>query len=203
MTAEQETLEYELSLDFANTIDWRNGKKGKVADDKLTTFDALVKWCKEKGVIGKKEAAQQLGTAGGDRILRRAIELRETIYKLFSPVAHDEEPNPRNLEVLNEFLASGSERPRIVRESGRFQWHWDEGRAVAHKMLWPIAKSAADLLTSDYIGKVMECANEEEGCGWLFIDHTKNHSRIWCSTTGCGNRDKVRRYYERHREEHA
>ncbi len=36
------------------------------------------------------------------------------------------------------------------------------------------------------------CGNPH--CRLVFLDLSKNHSRRWCDTTGCGNRDRVRRY---------
>jgi predicted RNA-binding Zn ribbon-like protein len=35
------------------------------------------------------------------------------------------------------------------------------------------------------------------GCGWLFLDTSKNHSRRWCSMDACGNQAKARRHYRR------
>jgi len=35
------------------------------------------------------------------------------------------------------------------------------------------------------------------GCGWLFVDRTRNGSRRWCISALCGNRDKARRHYQR------
>jgi hypothetical protein len=31
-------------------------------------------------------------------------------------------------------------------------------------------------------------------CRLIFLDSSRNHSRRWCDTSGCGNRDRVRRY---------
>ncbi len=36
-----------------------------------------------------------------------------------------------------------------------------------------------------------------DGCGWLFIDETKNARRTWCSMETCGNRAKAARHYAR------
>jgi predicted RNA-binding Zn ribbon-like protein len=36
-------------------------------------------------------------------------------------------------------------------------------------------------------------------CGWLFIDRSKNRSRMWCDMAVCGNREKARRHYARSR----
>lgn len=36
-------------------------------------------------------------------------------------------------------------------------------------------------------------------CRWAFYDHSRNHSRTWCSMEVCGNRAKARAYRERAR----
>jgi len=36
-------------------------------------------------------------------------------------------------------------------------------------------------------------------CRWLFLDTTKNRSRRWCSTEGCGTDVKKERYVARRR----
>ena len=48
---------------------------------------------------------------------------------------------------------------------------------------------------------VGRCANER--CGWLFVDRTRSHNRRWCSSAGCGNVERARRHYERHRRSAA
>ncbi len=39
-------------------------------------------------------------------------------------------------------------------------------------------------------GALRRCANP--ACRLLFEDGSRNHGRLWCDTTGCGNRDRVR-----------
>jgi predicted RNA-binding Zn ribbon-like protein len=36
-------------------------------------------------------------------------------------------------------------------------------------------------------------------CDWLFIDRSRNASRVWCDMHTCGNRAKARRHAERRR----
>jgi len=40
-------------------------------------------------------------------------------------------------------------------------------------------------------------ACDRHNCRWAFYDHSKNQSSHWCSTTGCGAREKNRRAYRR------
>lgn len=194
-----EAARYGLCLDFSNTVDWRNGKNAK---DSLKEYGDLAKWSREHGILGSREAAQLLEAAkrrGQETVtLKRALELRETIYKIFSAVAHKMEPGRRELDALNGFVSTSMSRSRVVREGRSFHWAWREGGSEPESVLWPIARSAANLLTSDHLAMVGECANEGEGCGWLFLDETKGGNRKWCSMEGCGNRAKARRYYEAH-----
>lgn len=44
--------------------------------------------------------------------------------------------------------------------------------------------------------RIRICGN----CGWLFIDRSKNRSRIWCDMAVCGNRQKAAKHYRRKKE---
>jgi len=52
-----------------------------------------------------------------------------------------------------------------------------------------------DLLTSDRLSAVRECAADD--CAWLFLDESRNRSRRWCDMKVCGNRQKARLHYHR------
>lgn len=53
--------------------------------------------------------------------------------------------------------------------------------------------SALSLLAGDEWRKIRICPN----CNWLFVDRSRNASRLWCDMAVCGNREKARRHYER------
>lgn len=53
--------------------------------------------------------------------------------------------------------------------------------------------SAISLLSGHEWRKVRICPN----CNWLFVDRSRNGSRVWCDMSICGNRQKARRHYER------
>jgi predicted RNA-binding Zn ribbon-like protein len=189
----------ELGLDFANTIEWRNGAK---REDSLKTFESLVDWSVKEGIVSRGDTSSILRRAREehteDVTLRKAIQLREAIYRIFSSVAHDRHPDDRDISTLNRFLSDYPVSSSVVRTGQEYSWVVMPGSGAEGRMLWPIARSAADLLTSDLLGKVTECANEEEGCGWVFLDKTRSGTKKWCSSKGCGNRAKVRAWYDRH-----
>jgi predicted RNA-binding Zn ribbon-like protein len=60
-----------------------------------------------------------------------------------------------------------------------------------------LALHALDLLQTMPAERLRRC--DDDGCGWLFLDTTRNHSRRWCSSGDCGNRDRARRHYARKR----
>jgi len=202
-TAKSNTT-YELSLDFANTVDWRNGPN---RHDKLETFSSLLSWGVKKGVLSDGEASSLAKEAreehAEESAFRRALELREAVYRIFSAVAHDDHPDEGDLRALNKVLSDYPASSTVVRSGSEYGLRWAPDKRTEGRILWPIAKSAADLLTSDQLGRVTECANEDEGCGWVFLDKTRSRTRRWCSMDGCGNRAKARAWYERHEKAHG
>ena len=189
----------ELCLDLTDTIDWRTSDHSK---DSLQSYDDLVDWSIRKGVLDAEESKRLHALAKSDRttaeqVLAQAKDLRETIYRIFSAIAHENEVRRGDVRTLNRFLGKAMAKIEVQpTESGyKLGWCTDD---LADKMLYSVAKSAAALLTSKHLDRVRECANEEEGCGSMFLDYSKSHSRRWCSMKSCGNKVKVRAYYTRH-----
>ena len=69
------------------------------------------------------------------------------------------------------------------------------GNATA-VLLAQLAEAAATLLASPAIGLVRRC--EGPGCRMLFLP--AHPRRRWCSPATCGNRARVARYYQLHKE---
>ena len=63
-----------------------------------------------------------------------------------------------------------------------------------------VAHEAVDLLCDTDLTHLAMCPVEEGGCGWLFLDGSKNRSRRWCTMAACGSFAKARRLTERRRE---
>jgi predicted RNA-binding Zn ribbon-like protein len=64
-----------------------------------------------------------------------------------------------------------------------------------------LALQVLDLLQSPQLPLLRRCHGP--GCGWLFLDRTRSHTRRWCSSSDCGNRERARRHYTRHRGQPA
>jgi predicted RNA-binding Zn ribbon-like protein len=186
-----------LCLEFTNTTSARDTD---APNEHLHSYADLLAWGEREGALPASMAAQLAeiaqnnpGAAAGQ--LRSAIELREALYRIFTAHADGNPPTPADLGLLNRILAQAMPHLQLVAGENGFSWAWKDDVADLGRMLWPVARSAADLLTSDDLGRVRECAGEH--CNWLFIDRSKNHSRRWCDMQECGNVAKVRRYRSR------
>jgi predicted RNA-binding Zn ribbon-like protein len=125
----------------------------------------------------------------------QVLELREALYAIFASVMRRQAPDPEALEELNQVLTQADAARELVWRSQRFAWRDGDPTAQPTAPLWPIARSAADLLTSVEREWVREC--DSNTCRWLFLDRSRNHSRQWCDMKSCGNRQKARRFHAR------
>jgi predicted RNA-binding Zn ribbon-like protein len=186
-----------LCLDFVNTVSTRIEA---LCREYLTSYGELVVWSRHVGILTTKEAQVLEDNAAchpdlAGATLDRAIAMRETLYRVFSRIAHDQEPDRADLATLNLVLREGLSRMEILPAGQWFAWTWVLDEEELDRMVWPIVRSAGDLLTSEDLERVRQCARD--GCDWLFVDLSKNHSRRWCSMDMCGSRVKSRRYYRR------
>lgn len=192
-----------LCLDFANTVDWHASKHPV---EELPAYADLVDWAQNVGLLSEPEA-QRLKRQAARRpaeaaaVLERAHTLREALYRLLSATAHRHGSDSADLDLINTELPVSLAHSRLAPTPNGYFLLWQADQDALDRMLWPVALSAADLLTQpDLLSRVGECA-DDRGCGDLFLDLTKNHSRRWCDMNGCGNRAKARRHYERQKEE--
>ena len=190
-----------LCLDFVNTIRPRAGEERR---EYLPGYLSLVRWAASVGILDqaqqqrlRKDAARRRADAGAT--LAAAVDLREAVYRVFAAVAQGSAPAAADLAALQRAYADALRHARIVAAGGELRWAWDEEGLDLDRMLWPVARSAAELATSGQLGRVRQCPVAEGGCGWLFLDTTRNGTRRWCSMQDCGGRAKARRQYARRR----
>jgi predicted RNA-binding Zn ribbon-like protein len=192
-----------LCLDFANTLDWHASSNPQ---ETLNSVADLIDWASQVGLIDASQARRAADYASvhpdeAARTLADGIVLREAIYRVFACHTghrHPEKPDDADLELISHWAGKAHQSLQIRLAGAKFEYTWAEGdgRLDLERPILAAAISAADLLTSDMAGRVGECA-DDRGCGSLFIDTSKNHSRRWCNMDGCGNRAKARRHFER------
>jgi predicted RNA-binding Zn ribbon-like protein len=185
------------ALNFCNTAD---GDLRGEWEENLHSYADLVAWAEQQMMISPAAASRLREAAANapeaaQAALERAYALRMTLYRLFSASASE---MPADRETLSDFdralkeaAAHLSLRPVDVHYHLELALPGEEFDEVAWAVVW----SAAQLLASDRLALVHECAGES--CTWLFLDTTRNHSRRWCDMKGCGNRAKARAFYRR------
>lgn len=192
----------ELCLDFANTV---GGTRRGVSREYLKSYSDLMSWCQQVGVLPQnqfqaltREASRRPGEA--KKVLRRALALRETVYRMFSALIENKPFSCGDLDLLNEELCIALRHARIVKEKSEFVWDWAPNAGELDQLIWPVARSAGHLLTAkETLAYLRECASDT--CGWLFVDTSKNHSRRWCDMRDCGTRAKVRRHRQKKKKQ--
>jgi predicted RNA-binding Zn ribbon-like protein len=185
-----------LALDFANTAE--GTPEGEIEREHLLGYEDLAFWGRHVGLLSETDVGRLLQEwrerpAEADAVLTCALLLRGHLYGVFRAVTEGDSPPAESLEALHRFECEALSRAELVPTGpNRYTWRW----ALAEDpsgLLWPVAHSAAELLTSRRMGRVKGCA----GCNWLFVDESKNRSRRWCSMEECGTHAKMRRYVAR------
>ncbi|HLY16883.1 MAG TPA: ABATE domain-containing protein [Bryobacteraceae bacterium] len=183
-----------LCLDFVNTVGGRT-PGGGVIRDKLAGYHDLLAWGWLSGDHSLAPTAS-FHPRQGAAVFRRAIRLREALYRIFDRLRTGHRPAARDIDRLRVELDKARANQRLAAHPGGFAWTLFPGAAL-DRVLWPVALSAAELLTSADLPKLRQCAGPD--CGWLFLDVSRNRRRRWCDMQDCGNRAKVRRFRTRRR----
>jgi predicted RNA-binding Zn ribbon-like protein len=188
-----------LALDFANSISRRDSPEKTV--EHLNNYRDLISFARQTGTVTshlavmlEREAASHSRSTA--QALRTFIALREAIFRAFLSPANGKPASSQDVELIDKAATNALQHRHIVHANGAYEWRWD-AQPELERIMWPIAQSAAELLTAPELQQVREC--EARDCYWLFLDNSRNRSRRWCSMDACGNREKARRHYHRQR----
>lgn len=187
-----------LCLDFVNTLD-RPGAANE--RELLEDYGSLLTWSAARGTLDATAHARLARRAAAEPAAAAALfdearALRAAIRTLTAAAA-DGADAAAGLPLLNEWLGRLA-APTLVRAAGEraglaFHLPGDDLDEPLRPVLWTLAP----LLASDDFGRLRRC--QAQACDAVFVDHTANRSRIWCSDDICGNRERVRRAYQARR----
>ncbi len=195
MGAVERQPEQPLCIHFINSVALHATRK----HDRFSSFNGFIDWAASAGLLPKSDVARwnRWGAAHrseSKRLLGDAVNFREYLYNLFVGSAGAGRIAPSKLVELNKMLAApGVHRKLELADEGVIAT-WDCGDGLSG-MLRKIALSAADVLLDESWRKIICC--DRDACDWLAIDTSKNHSRRYCSSAGCGNFARVQRHYHR------
>jgi predicted RNA-binding Zn ribbon-like protein len=188
-----------LAFDFANTS---SGRGWPSHQENLRVAEDVVDWAEHVKLLSRADAVWLRGMlksdpALADLLLRRALDAREDIHAICVEIAAGRAPPPLRLDSLARAHAANLAHARLVDEGGRYVWSWEPRQWPVEALLGPIVLSALTTLTQGDLARLKRCQNEK--CGWVFFDTTKNRSRRWCEMEICGNRAKQKRFAARER----
>ena len=171
-----------VALDLVNTVAWRLDDRRRV--DRLADPVNLRKWLTATGL----EPSDRVTAGRSAAAVRDAlVQCRETAHAVLHPLAVGEEPAAADLAVLRELIEDAVRKASLV--SPR-PLTWRAGTVADRVRL-----SVWRLFEDEDLNRLRQC--DDDGCGWLFLDRSKNGSRRWCSSADCGNRARARRHYQR------
>ncbi len=196
-TVTTEPVDTTRVLAFVNTL---SARPTLAPVERLVSYEALLAWTKESGLIRADEAERLTArarrkSAEAERVVTAARDLRERLHETFTATSAGRWPATATLNALSERLSRWYPYGRLAAAGDSLQWVYG-GDDRLDRPLWEMARAAVRLLTSPALRRVRACAAAD--CGWWFLDDTRNASRRWCDMKICGNRDKVRRFRERH-----
>jgi len=191
------------ALDFTNTASERTCP---VLTERLGSYDDLLTWSRQAGVLdegpaaqlGKLAAAQPRAAAAA---LRRAQEFREISFRLFGALIDGTEPAEADVGRLNHYVRKSSRGGGVLWNGHAFVVDAPPPQSALDEPLARITQGVVEVLAGEQSRYVSRCHDVE--CGWLFLDKSPARRRRWCSMADCGNRAKARRHYAKVKAQRA
>jgi len=131
-----------------------------------------------------------------EKILSRAIRLREGLRKAFAAMVHKERVIADWIAPINEILRITEGHDELMQEGAGWKLDFMACEGGLDWLLAAVARSAAEIIAEGSQARLRMCANPL--CSLFFFDASRTHRRRWCSMAICGNRHKVSSFAKRH-----
>jgi predicted RNA-binding Zn ribbon-like protein len=171
-----------------------------LADTMITVLDPPRDLLDDAGRADRWWALQRPRLPEGSRPEHAAtIRLRTAVRDLLDARLEGRPPAASSLADVNAFASSVPSSPQLsFTDDGpvvSVRWHTELG---GNPLLAAIAAETIELLADPVRQeRLRRCANPS--CSMVFL--AQSTRRLWCSSTGCGNRVRAARHYRRVRGE--
>jgi predicted RNA-binding Zn ribbon-like protein len=182
-----------LALDAANTVVLRGDPVRSF--DRFADVAEIARFAEAASLHRSEEFnGRRLIVEDARNIAPKVLSIREATDRLFRSAAQEGSIAAAELAALLLACAAG-----LGSLGERFDVTDRPFRAVQTPLAFEaaLAVSALSLLQPARLSRIRICAN----CRWLFVDGSRNRSRLWCDMAVCGNRRKAQRHYRRRRVE--
>jgi predicted RNA-binding Zn ribbon-like protein len=198
-----------VALDLVNTVAPRPATTK--ATDWLDSPAALLRWACRVGLVNDAEAevvssAWAAEPSAAVQAWHSAVDIREALYVVLAAALGSSEPDDGAVAELERLALRWS--AATARSSLRLGGPGEPPAVLtagAGALLIPdrLAYAAVDLARTANLSQLRACPVAEGGCGWLFLDRSRNRSRRWCAMEDCGTQAKSRRLTTRRRTNRA
>lgn len=167
-------------VELINTCPTVVGKEG------LADLDALREFVTRRQVSGIESLT--------DEDLAEVHALRTAFYRIFTS------PDQATAVArLNELLSRTRMTPRLTEHDGHplHVHYFAPGATIAEHLAADCGIALAHLMVAGEFERLRSCAAPD--CGRVFVDESRNRSRVYCDSRTCGNRMHVAAYRARRR----
>ena len=162
---------------------------------------SFLRWLVAAKLLDEAQAnrlQRRLGAKGVDAAAAEARKLREWAREWLERWrGAPDGPYAKELETLNQWLAHETQHREVTATAAGFEWIVRSHADSTDEILALLAAQIAALVIEEDASLLKACAGS--GCTLWFLDRTKAHRRLFCSTAACGNRAKVAAFRERQR----
>jgi predicted RNA-binding Zn ribbon-like protein len=172
----------DLAVDLANTHDPATGRN-----------DHLVDLRKLESFLADHQVSHSHRPSRSD--LAQVWGLAATIREVFDATEQESAA-----KILNGLLAGSGARPELTNHDGE-PWHLHytaTGTPLAPKLAAESAMALSVLIAEGEFERLRVCGGDS--CVDVFVDQSRNRSRLYCSPQVCGNRASVAAFRARQRE---
>jgi predicted RNA-binding Zn ribbon-like protein len=152
--------------------------------DRLVSAEAAQRWLRQKRLVPSGEPVSEADAA-------RLRDLREALREV-ALANQGGDPRPAARDRIRR--ASGGAELTVAVDAG--------GRTALEPSRGGVDGAVATLLGILHEAQLTGEWSRLKGCrscGYAFYDRSRNRSAAWCDMSICGNRQKNRAYYRRHR----
>lgn len=166
-----------MALDVANSVILRFDPEKSV--DRFAVPEQLDSFCEAATRLSVERATFPALAPPLAARLKHLIDLREATDRYFRQLI---ETGQDENDLLADLLTASAKALKNA--------------PAKHSLEAATARSVLSLMAGPDRARLRICGH----CGWLFIDRSKNRSRIWCDMAVCGNRQKAAKHYRRKKE---
>lgn len=179
-----------LALDVANTVVLRCDPERSF--DRFENPGEIARFAEAASVFRADElAGRPIAAADPQAVYASVVSLREAVDRLFRHSVLNRSMRADYVATMLSVCAAGmagsEETVTAERPFGNPK--------TPMRIETALSVSALSLLAHPIRERIRICGN----CAWLFLDRSRNGSRVWCDMAVCGNRQKAKRHYRLHK----